>query len=225
MAETLKQYMLLGFQKGIDLGLSQGSGYNPPGAFATAVRKSIERQAFEKASLITDTTEETLKGLLQQAVDGGWGSAKLAKALRDEFDQMSVVRSKLIARTELTGVINQGTLAALQDEGQTYKQWSTVMDGRERETHAAANGQVVPIDGLFTVGGSQAQAPGDANLPVSELAQCRCTIVAANTPEGRRLKLYDMFIRIHGSLEVRFVLALRREFDQQRRRVLSRLPS
>ena len=66
----------------------------------------------------------------------------------------------------MTDTINDATTYALRREGYRQKQWSTVIDGRERETHAAANGQVVGIDDPFRIGGASWHHPGDPHLPV-----------------------------------------------------------
>ena len=49
-----------------------------------------------------------------------------------------------------------------------------------RDSHAAADGQVVDGDGFFTVGGVKMLAPGDLSAPAEEWAGCRCH------PEYRR---------------------------------------
>ena len=76
------------------------------------------------------------RSLWDTAITEGQGINELAKAIDDQFDVDSRVRSKLIARTELTDSINDGTLRMLIREGYTQKEWSTVADGRERPTHA-----------------------------------------------------------------------------------------
>lgn len=59
----------------------------------------------------------------------------------------------------------------------TIKQWADIGDGRERVTHAVANGQKVDINEVFTVGGFSLKNPGDGSLgaPLKETANCRCS--------------------------------------------------
>jgi hypothetical protein len=111
----------------------------------------------------------------------------------------------------------------LRKEGYRKKTWSTVIDGRERPTHNAANGQTVASDAPFTVGGAHGMYPGDPILPPSESINCRCAVIGGGVPEDRIAPLGRRFLRIHGSLENKFVVALRKAFLAQRDRVLSRL--
>lgn len=225
-AKVLYPYFVLAFQKGISLGLVQGSGkIKPEDLFTLGLRAALQQQAFQHAALAVGTTKSELEKLIGTAVTEGKSVPDLAKEINHQFQLDSRVRSVRIARTELTRVITNAKVRALAAEGYTEKQWSTVIDGRERETHAAANGQVVPIDAYFTVGGSSAFAPGDDMLPVGESVNCRCDVVGAGVPEDRRLQFGKAFLRAHGALERRMVLDLRRAFQRQRERVLSHFPS
>lgn len=98
-------------------------------------------------------------------------------------------RAMLIARTESTGAGNFGALQALLSEGVASKEWVATNDNRTRETHADADGQVVPLDGKFLVGTSRMVMPGDPDAPVEEVANCRCTIIAGDVPDGLSLPL------------------------------------
>lgn len=88
-------------------------------------------------------------------------------------------RADLIARTEATGANNYGALRALGDEGVQEKEWLATGDQRTRPSHRAADGQIVPVDEPFIVGGHEMMMPGDPAAPVDELANCRCCLVGA----------------------------------------------
>lgn len=95
-------------------------------------------------------------------------------------------RANRIARTEATGANNYAALRALADEGASHKQWVATEDHRTRETHIAADGQVVPLGQPFMVGGHTLQMPGDPNGPAVEIVNCRCCIIGVHkgpTPE------------------------------------------
>lgn len=91
-------------------------------------------------------------------------------------------RSTRIARTEATAAWNSGALAALSSEGRTAKRWLATTDTHTRDSHRAADGQVVPLTSPFRVGGFSLMMPGDPSAPPQETVQCRCTIVGADLP-------------------------------------------
>lgn len=91
-------------------------------------------------------------------------------------------RAMTVARTEAAGAQTAATLdaarlqaAVLEEEG-LQKAWNCTLDARTRDTHFAADGQRVDIDGKFTVGGYLMDGPGDPNAPASETANCRCCV-------------------------------------------------
>ncbi len=207
------------------MGLKQGPGKaKPEDVFTLAVRKALEARSLEHASKAIFTTKDEIAAALKASIEQGESVRQLAKRIDQLYGQSTGYRSLRIARTELTGVINDGTVKTLGKEGYQQKEWSTVIDGRERETHAEADGQIVGIDDYFKIGGASAFAPGDPMLPPGETINCRCAIVGAGLPEDRKRVLGEEFLRTHGAIENRFVVSLRRAFLEQRNRVLSQFP-
>lgn len=91
-------------------------------------------------------------------------------------------RAQLVARTETTGAYNAAALEAARLESAATgkpleKAWVCTIDGSTRDSHFAADGQRVPIDQPFNIGGADLMFPGDPNGPVEEVANCRCTMV------------------------------------------------
>lgn len=86
-------------------------------------------------------------------------------------------RMKRDARTAVTGLDGILTSSALRDQGFTRKRWVTRHDAKVRETHVEAEGQTVPIDQHFTVGGHPLMYPGQRGAPPSLVINCRCTLV------------------------------------------------
>jgi hypothetical protein len=191
--------------------------------FSDLVRERLRKKSLLHATLAVGTTKKQLQKVLKKALDEGWGVEDLGRGIRREFDVMSRVRGLRIARTELTDVINDGSAATLREEGYRQKEWSTVIDGQERPSHHAANGQLTEIGGVFRIGGEAARYPGDETLSPAERVNCRCALVGAGTPDERKRRLGAAFLRSHGALEKRFVVHLRRAFRSQRDRVISRL--
>lgn len=214
----------MAYKRGVIQGLGQGAGtFGIDDVYTEAMRRIIEKKAYDHAALAIGTTKDVLQGLIEKAITEGQGIEELGRAIRGEFDGMSRVRGLRIARTETTDTVNDGTLAALVTEGAQHKEWSTVIDGRERPEHASANGQIVPIDSPFHVGGESGMYPGDDIFSASNRVNCRCAVLAAGLPEDRRTQLGDDFLRAQGSLERRFMVDLRSAFLEQRDRILSRL--
>lgn len=58
----------------------------------------------------------------------------------------------------------------------SFKKWVTVIDGKQRATHLAANGQEVLRDEAFVVGGERLRYPADPKLGASigNIVNCRC---------------------------------------------------
>lgn len=58
------------------------------------------------------------------------------------------------------------------------KRWVSLRDGRVRETHSAADGQIVGQKESFIVGGYAMRFPRDPLAPIEETINCRCFIAA-----------------------------------------------
>lgn len=89
-------------------------------------------------------------------------------------------RATVIARTETIGALNAGrteafrTVMELEPDTEFEKMWLATDDTRTRETHRLADGQRVPVDRSFIVGGFELAFPGDPSGPPQEVIQCRC---------------------------------------------------
>jgi uncharacterized protein with gpF-like domain len=91
------------------------------------------------------------------------------------FDSSVDYRSAMIARTEVISASNQGLiLAARQGSVVTTKTWLSASDERTRDDHLDADGQTVPIDQPFDVGGEEMDAPGDPSASEENVINCRC---------------------------------------------------
>lgn len=224
LSKLLKPFLFFGFTEGIKQGQKQGD-IEIEDVFTESVKHALTQKSFEKASVVVGTTKKQLQKEFAEAFENGEGIDQLARRINKLYGAKMGYRAKLIARTELTGVINDGTLQTLIAEGYRRKEWSTVLDTRERESHHNANGQTVGSFETFKVGNSYGQAPGDSNMAIEETANCRCTVLGAGLPQDRKRKLNMIFLRVHGALEKKLVLQLRREFERQRRRILSHFPS
>jgi hypothetical protein len=106
---------------------------------------------------------------------------------------LSDAAARMIARTELTAATNGGMLLGWQRDGLPFKRWHSLHDERVRHAHLEADGQTVPTEQEFEIGGHRAMYPGDPRLPIELRANCRCYMDRIGQ-SGRRLetRLVDM---------------------------------
>lgn len=95
--------------------------------------------------------------------------------------ELAAPRATTIARTEVIGATNRGSLAQMQaaDIPSTKKTWLATEDDRTRPSHADANGQTVDMSESFDVGGSPMDGPHDPAGDAGETINCRCTLTYA----------------------------------------------
>jgi hypothetical protein len=92
--------------------------------------------------------------------------------------EVSAPRAQAIARTEVNGAANVGSIMQMRATGlPATKEWLATPGPRTRKDHARANGQVVDLDAKFNVGGHMLDGPHDQLGPASEVVNCRCTLV------------------------------------------------
>ena len=91
-------------------------------------------------------------------------------------------RGQTVARTEAISAYNGGTDQAMRATAEEFgfeleKVWLASMDARTRDTHFAADGQRVSLNGLFNVGGFLTPLPAAEVLPPQERIGCRCSVL------------------------------------------------
>ena len=83
-----------------------------------------------------------------------------------------------LAANQANAIENYGDYKDAVAMGCTVKVWLTENDERVRPSHAVMDGEKVPIDVPFNVGGSLMRFPGDTALGASpsETCNCRCSL-------------------------------------------------
>jgi uncharacterized protein with gpF-like domain len=130
---------------------------------------------------IQDGVAVDIRAIIAQGISKGYNAYKIGGLIRTELgNTMARKRCTRIARTEVGGAMNAGHVAAMQSLGAAVsaKRWLCISDKDTRETHSAAHGQTVAVNGDFTIGGYQAPYPGHWSLPAGERANCRCTVLS-----------------------------------------------
>lgn len=134
-------------------------------------------EAKDKNAIIRKLTSEMTTSVLK-----GESIPQMARRIRGIMEN-NLADSVRIARTETTRVENSARMD-VGKEGEKlgfkmYKEWVATSDDRTRPEHASADGQRVPINEPFIVGGEKLMYPGDYSLGASpwNTINCRCTVV------------------------------------------------
>lgn len=141
-------------------------------------------------------TRTITAGILQ-----GKSLKKLADDLQERIEKMDRESAIRTARTAMTTAQNAGRQdgyeSAVKMGIDIYKRWIAAKDHRTRHDHGMADGQTVPHDKPFTVGGYPMMFPGDRSLgaPGKEIYNCRCR---TRTVEKPGIEAEPRMMRVRG---------------------------
>lgn len=157
------------------------------GMFERYMSDYVAKTAGKKVTAITGTTKHYAEKIIQNVLstaEPGIGidklSAKLHREIKKAGGQMAAWRAQVIARTEVVTASNMGQQIGAEAVGMAMtKRWLATGDMRTRDVHLMADGQEVPMDGYFTVGGEKLYVPGDGSAGASagNIINCRCAVV------------------------------------------------
>ncbi len=157
-------------------------------SFTLYDRHTVERLAKENPKLLPKArvdipkdlrwNKQKLNSAVTQGVLQGEDLNKVSRRLRSvtDMNKSSAIRN---ARTMMTSAENGGRFNSYlraEDLGiNIEKQWLATLDGRTRHSHAAQDGEHVPIKEEFSNG---LMFPADPDGDPREVYNCRCTMVA-----------------------------------------------
>ena len=178
---------------------------------------------------INRTTRKILMEALADGVRRGEGTQQLARRIRKSFDGATKHRSYAIAKTEVTSASSYARERAMTDAGPEIvagKKWIATRDRRTRDQHRKLQGQVVSIDGYFSMNGDRAKRPGGFSQAKHNV-NCRCTIVPVapkidtrmDTIMGERKQLAE-FDTMYEELLEETAFAVARAFRNQEKAVI-----
>jgi uncharacterized protein with gpF-like domain len=132
---------------------------------------------------ITQTTRELIMEVFTNAYEQGLSINDMIQQF--EGTELSRIRARMIARTETVTAANAGGYLAAKETGlKLNKEWLAVKDKRTRHDHSTVDGQQVPRDEYFKVGGYDMLIPGDRggkngrpDVDPKETINCRCTTI------------------------------------------------
>ena len=151
--------------------------------WATQVNSWVLQNVGDRIVSVTETSKKEVirivRNIVQQAIDEGLSTpetmALLEQQIPVEWRRSGKFRSNTIARTEVLTAANEGNYRGAVATGlQLKKRWLARLDGRERDSHRYANGQVQELKNPYDVGGVAMMRPGDIRAPADEVINCRC---------------------------------------------------
>jgi uncharacterized protein with gpF-like domain len=153
------------------------------------MREWIQNHVGERITDIAETTKkrviEAMREAQEEAYDAGTPLSSYSNAVKAAYEGFGENRAITIARTETGIAANQSLVSAAENSGidGLQKEWVAVNDGRTRPDHVEANGQTVPLDGDFDIGGVKMSQPLDPDGPPEEVINCRCAVVFSKGDE------------------------------------------
>jgi hypothetical protein len=158
-----------------------------------AAMKYLAREVIRKRidGVEMETRMNIIRAIARGYVDG-IGQNEIANRIMEIAPRISENRAKLIARTEVHGAANYGSLEAAKQTGvTTKKEWLSAADERTRSfdagdewDHASFDGTTVGNDESFAFTSAKGQSdslmyPGDPSGAAGNVINCRCTLAFA----------------------------------------------
>jgi uncharacterized protein with gpF-like domain len=145
------------------------------------ISKWAKKHAAKKVE-IAKTTQVRIRNAVVRGIAANDPPNKIAQRIKAEVGGMSTARARTIARTETAAAMGHGEQAEMEATAAELgadirKTWTATEDENTRESHSDADGQTVPLDETFTVGGAELMFPGDPDGPPEEIINCRCVVV------------------------------------------------
>lgn len=130
--------------------------------------ESLYRDVFDSSNNWVDERSKTFSNEIQRATQDCIEQGKAEKAFSEE-------RKSKISINESNMYWNYDRHRRLSSV-YTYHTWLSERDDRVRPTHITADGQRVPVDEPFWVGGYRMMYPTDSSLGAGpeEIVNCRC---------------------------------------------------
>jgi hypothetical protein len=148
-----------------------------------------DRTISELDDFVDDVNPEIIDNLADGSADriSGWFEEGLtrddvADRIRGELDdELGDAAVETHARTIVQGASERGNHSAIRDSSAIGEKWLATSDGKTRESHINADGQIVPVEGTFLLsdpeeGESRLEHPGDPTGPLHEILRCRCSM-------------------------------------------------
>lgn len=139
----------------------------------------MEDWAVTASNSVSDTISGEVTNYLRRAREDGLDIETIADQFQSEYVDRRLTEShaEQLARDATVGPANQGRHTAIEESSAVGEEWITALDGRERDAHGEADGQIAPVGGTFLVGDEQLRYPHDPRGSIGNTTNCRCRIV------------------------------------------------
>jgi len=143
-----------------------------------------------KLAGVGDTVFEKIKAALQEGIDAGESTEKLAARIKAAFNELSNYEARRIAMTETSAAYGFSRNAAMVAAGITHKSWLSNHGPHVRAAHRAAEAlygspeQAIPMNEPFDVGGEALMYPGDPAGSAGNVINCHCIQIARKEPKS-----------------------------------------
>lgn len=121
-----------------------------------------------------DTVADKVRGVIGETINDGGSPQDMAAAVRKLITEQYRGQAMTVARTESGAGFSRARREAMSANGVLKHEWLSARDGKVRESHVTADGEVRVIGDTFPNGLTEPHANG---APVEEVANCRCTSV------------------------------------------------
>jgi SPP1 gp7 family putative phage head morphogenesis protein len=148
----------------------------------------LDAHAADQINGIAQSVQDQIATIVSDKMRQGKGPDAIAREIRKQAPALARGRAAAIARTETHNAAMAAIEASMKSKNITIasKTWLAVGDRKTRPTHRAANGQSVPFNEPFSVGGAQLMRPGDSSLGAGpeEIVNCRCSVLYETKPKS-----------------------------------------
>jgi len=151
---------------------------------STDILDTLKTFSFFRLDKLTDDAWLNIKSELHLGVIGGKSPAEVVKAIGRNLTSPSIFgtianRAEVIAGTEIGRVFSMATQLRMEEAakhvpGLKKQWWHAGHPKLPRPTHVASNGQIVPVDKPFNVGGVKLMFPRAPGAPLGEVIGCGC---------------------------------------------------
>jgi SPP1 gp7 family putative phage head morphogenesis protein len=197
LAEETRPVLREAFQAAANLAARQLGGRARFNMQTPEVERFLREREQRFVGEVTEARWRRLKQSLTSSMQAGEGIDQMTGRVIDSgvLEELNAqieqgvrfypANPEAIARTEVIGAYNGGTLESFKQSGiVAQKIWLATIDDHTRDTHLALHGQTVPVDGDFSSdSGASGPAPGQMGDPAEDI-NCRCSMLAVLGPNS-----------------------------------------